>query len=119
MALLATGPLGASWLRCTTRPSLSGTDTSAALAGLLPAGGARYRYHTACSDPEGARSSAGRTTSSRRSALPEWTYFRPRGREEQRWQEYFLEEERWQDAGPLEEELQQYQQHYLRDVGPH
>ena len=76
-------------------------------------------YHTALAFWDRYQHRAGRTTSSRRSALPEWTYFRPRGREEQRWQEYFLEEERWQDAGPLEEELQQYQQHYLRDVGPH
>ena len=44
---------------------------------------------------------------------------RPRGREEQRWQDYFQQEERWQDAGPLEEDLQHYQQHYLQDVGPH
>ena len=92
-------------------------------------------YHAALAFWDRYQHRAGRTTSSRamaipapgpaprwqdtRTALPEWSYFRPRGREEQRWQEYFLEEERWQDAGPLEEDLQQYQQHYLRDVGPH
>ena len=77
-------------------------------------------YHTALAFWDRYQGRAGRMTHGRGSALPIPSgLVRPRGREEMRWNEYFLLEERWQDAGPLVEELQQYQQHYLRDVGPH
>ena len=79
-------------------------------------------YHAALAFWDRYQHRTGRTPSSisRRSALPiPHGLLQPRGSEEERWQEYFVAEERWQDAGPLEEDLQQFQQHYLRHVGPH